>query len=117
MNVQPQTWDSLPSDNPIPLLKREKLAAEQVLVARVNLGAGCVVAQHHHPSEQVAIMLTGRAMWTLGHPGAEYQAEMVGGQLLHLPSGFPHGLTATQDCEIIDILSPPGAMGVDSQKS
>jgi hypothetical protein len=33
-----------------------------------------------------------------------------------LPSNFPHGVTAVERTLIFDVLSPPGEMGVDSQK-
>jgi hypothetical protein len=43
--------------------------------------------------------------------------DMVGEQILHLPSNLRHGVVAIEDTLIMDILSPPGAMGIDSQRS
>lgn len=114
MEPNPVSWDALPSDQPISSLTRQSLAGENMLAARVVLERGCVVKVHRHESEQIAIMLKGYAMWKLGDEGRE--VEMRSGDVICLPGNFPHGLTALEDCLIIDILSPVGAMGVDSPR-
>jgi quercetin dioxygenase-like cupin family protein len=118
MNAKVYFWTSLPEDNPIPLLNRSKLETEKVLAARIKLGKGCRVALHSHESEQIAIILSGKALWTLGADGSpdQHKVEVTGGQVVHLPSFVPHGVEALEDTEVIDILCPPGPMGVDSQK-
>lgn len=104
---------SLPADQPIDLLERWRLEGEQMLAARVVLRKGCEVKVHSHPSEQIAMVMSGRVRWTLGEEG---RLEEVGpGQVVHLPANIPHGVFALEDTLIFDILSPPGAMGVDSQ--
>jgi quercetin dioxygenase-like cupin family protein len=40
---------------------------------------------------------------------------MRGGEVLQIPGNVWHGVSALEDTYIIDILSPPAAMGVDSQ--
>jgi hypothetical protein len=40
---------------------------------------------------------------------------MQGGEVLHLPSNLPHAVEALEETHILDMLSPPGPMGVDSQ--
>ncbi len=117
MNPKPQTWSELPSDNPIDLLFRQKLTAQNVLVARVHLTKGCVVARHEHFSEQVTVQLSGHTRWQVGPDGMEETFDMVGEQILHLPSNLRHGVVAIEDTLIMDILSPPGAMGIDLQRS
>lgn len=89
-----------------------------MLVAWVNLTKGCNVATHSHESEQIAIVLSGRVRWIIGAEGStdRYEVEMGGGEAMVLPSNVPHGVVALEDTEIIDVLSPPGAMGVDSQR-
>lgn len=86
-----------------------------MLVAHVHLVKGCHVAFHQHESEQIAMVLSGRVRWFFGDGRADL--EMVGGEVLVLPSNVPHGVDALEDTEIIDLLSPIGPMGVDSQKS
>lgn len=113
MDAVVHNWTDLPTDSPISLLSRSSLMAEQMLAARVFLEKGCEVKVHHHPSEQIAMVMSGRVMWTLGSEGR--QEEATAGQVVHLPAGVPHGVIALEDTVIFDILSPPGAMGIDSQ--
>jgi len=101
----------VPEDSPIPLLTRRRIFGEQMLFAHVHLAKGCVVAVHSHVSEQIAYIVSGSVNWTLG----DRQVVVNGGNVVHLPSNFPHGVEAMEDTVIIDILSPPGMMGVDSQ--
>lgn len=117
MDATPLTWSKIAEDNPIALLARRTLQGEKVLVARVKLAKGCHVALHTHHNEQIALVLSGRVRWTLGAENSpeRRELEMGGEEVLILPSQFPHGVDALEDTEIIDILSPPGPMGVDSQ--
>lgn len=111
-------WDDVEADHPIALLHRKRLFGERMLVARVHLEKGCVVENHFHESEQIAIIISGHVRWNIGAPGSSEwrEQEMFGGEVLVLPSNCPHGITALEDTEIIDVLSPPAAMGVDSLK-
>lgn len=110
-------WDEIEADHPIPLLHRKLVTGEQILVAMVSLEKGCHVALHHHVSEQIAYVMSGRVRWSLGMPGTaeRREFEMTGGEVLHLPSNLPHEVFALEDTTILDMLSPPGPMGVDSQ--
>jgi quercetin dioxygenase-like cupin family protein len=109
------TWNEIVPDEPIALLRRRKVEGENSLVAQVHLETGCHVARHRHPSEQIAIHVSGRALWKLGETAREQVVEA--GQVLVLPSDSWHEVIALEDTVIIDILSPPGAMGVDSQSA
>lgn len=86
-----------------------------MLFAMINLDKGCVVAVHSHASEQIAYVISGRVKWTLGPERTE--VEVTGGHVVRLPGDYPHGVEALEDTVILDVLSPVGAMGVDSQKS
>src|SRR5687768_1802288 len=112
MDAQAHAWNDIEPDNPIPLLTRKKVLGEKMLLARVRLEAGCHVAQHRHDSEQMAIVLSGRVRWNVEGKAVE----MGGGEVLCIPGNVAHGLVALEDTEIIDVLSPPGAMGVDAQQ-
>ncbi len=118
MKARLYSWIDIEGDQPIPLLTRQKVTGERILVARVRLEAGCKVELHQHESEQIACVLSGRVRWGVGQPGSpeREEFEMTGGQVLHLPSEIPHEVTALEDSLILDLLSPPGAMGVDSQQ-
>lgn len=113
MDATVHNWADLPADRPIDLLDRWSLTTDHMLAARVFLHKGCVVKIHRHESEQVAMVMSGRVRWTLGEEAR--LVEVVGGQVVHLPSNVPHGVEALEDTLIFDILTPPGKMGVDSQ--
>ena len=83
-----------------------------MLVAKVHLDKGCNVPSHHHESEQMAIVLSGRVQWTLGHEARVI--ESTAGDIVHLPSNEPHSVLALEDTDILDVLSPVGPMGVDA---
>lgn len=90
-----------------------------MLWAYVNLAKGCRVAMHSHENEQIAFVISGRVVWRLGDEDSpeHREVEVQGGTVIHLPSNFPHGVHALEDTVILDVLSPPGAMGVDRQGS
>jgi quercetin dioxygenase-like cupin family protein len=110
-------WESVEEDHPVPLIHRRRVFGDRMLVAQVRLDKGCHVAQHHHESEQIAYVVSGKVRWRLGEPGSEEyrEVEMGGGNVVVLPSNFSHGVDALEDTLIFDILSPPGEMGIDRQ--
>jgi quercetin dioxygenase-like cupin family protein len=110
---------ALTTDTPISLLTRRRLFGDRMLWAHVTLEKGCDVAQHSHESEQIAYVISGKVLFRLGDPADPNYAETVveGGEVVHLPGGFPHGVVALEDSNILDVLSPPGDMGVDHQGS
>ena len=117
MEATAYRWPDVEEDFPIQLLSRKMIKGEQMLVARVHLDKGCQVKTHQHASEQMAIVISGHVRWGLGAEGSleRREVEMRGGEVMLLPSNVPHSVDALADTEIIDVLSPPGAMGVDSQ--
>ncbi len=112
------SWSQIEADQPVPLLSRKRIKAERIMMARVELSKGCVVAMHSHEMEQVAFVMSGRVDFKLGEPGTgDYrEVEVSGGDVVRLPSNFPHGVEAIEDSVILDVLSPPGEMGIDKQR-
>ena len=117
MSATVRTVADIDSDNPIALLTRRRVYGERMLWAHVNLAEGCEVAMHKHDNEQIAFVISGKVRWRLGEPGTDGYSEKVteGGTVVHLPGGFPHGVIALEDTVILDVLSAPGEIGVDSQ--
>lgn len=115
MPAQIRRFADIESDSPVPLLTRKRFIADRMLLAEVRLEKGCHVPVHHHENEQVSYMVSGKVKWTLGEEGSSDRQEVVleGGNVLQLPSHFPHGVDVLEDAFIIDILSPPGEMGID----
>ena len=118
MDILVHSWDQIEADQPVPLLSRKRIKAERIMVARVELAKGCVVAMHSHEMEQVAMIMSGRVIFKLGQPGSsDYrEVDVTCGDVVELPSHFPHGVEVIESAVILDILSPPGEMGVDRQK-
>lgn len=109
-------WSELPTDQPMPLIDRQRVIADAMMISRVNLRTGFKVPSHAHANEQIVVMLSGRCRFGLGKEGtAEYREQEVnGGEVLVLPSWVPHSCTALQDTVILDLFSPPSEKtGVD----
>ena len=118
MTATVQSISTVAADNPIELLTRRRVLGSQMLWAYVELAEGCEVAVHKHDNEQIAFVISGKVRWRFGEPGSENYTEQVtdGGTVVHLPGGFPHGVVALEDTAILDVLSPPGDMGIDHQE-
>ena|SRR5579872_757363 len=113
MKAKIHRWDTAESDAPVAGLLRTRVFGDKALVAKIHLDKGCIVNPHSHPSEQISIVLSGSQKWWLDDDEHEYISKP--GDILVLPSGCRHGVETLEDSDLIDILSPPGAMGVDSQ--
>ena len=107
-------WDQLEEDTPVPLLHRRRVVGERVLVAWIELDKGCTVDLHEHHNEQISIILSGSLKFFVGRDPTE-EVIVAAGEVLHLPSNTPHGAEALEDTVAIDLISPPGEMGVDRQ--
>lgn len=104
-------WGALASDRPMPGVERRRVIGERVMVSRVELEAGTVVAVHTHENEQIALVVSGRIRFTL--PGGRVE-ELVGGQALLVPGGVEHGAEAVERTVVMDVFAPPSATtGVD----
>lgn len=117
MDAYTCAWADLPEDSPIELLTRKTVKGERMMVARVALEKGCHVKCHRHESEQISVMVSGRAIWRIGDDGSPDRREVTttGGEIIVLPSNVAHSVDVLEDAVFIDILSPIGPMGVDSQ--
>lgn len=117
MDASLQTLSEIAQDHPIESIARRRVFGKHILFAEVHLSKGCHVAPHRHVSEQIAYVVRGKLKWTLGEPGTLEHREVIaiGGTVVTLPSNFLHGVDALEDTLVIDLLSPPGEMGVDRQ--
>ncbi|QKK09312.1 MAG: cupin domain-containing protein [Planctomycetota bacterium] len=110
------TLRDLPTDHPMPLISRQRVIGEQMMISRVVLEPGFEVPVHHHENEQMVVMLTGRAEFDLEEPAGARTVEVQGGQVLLLPSNVPHGCRAIERCEILDLFSPVSEKtGIDAK--
>ena len=76
---------------------------EQMSFAVVELAPGSTVDEHHHPNEQIGIVLTGSLTFTIG---GEVRA-LRAGDTYNIPSGVPHqAVTGPEGAVVIDVFSP-----------
>jgi quercetin dioxygenase-like cupin family protein len=100
----------------MPLIERQRVMGEQMMISRVQLHKGFKVSTHSHPNEQFGIVLSGQIRFGIGADGDpdRYETTLTGGEVIHLPANVPHSAEAIEDTLILDLFSPPSATtGVD----
>jgi quercetin dioxygenase-like cupin family protein len=99
-------WDDLPKEAVNDDLSRRLITGARVMIAQVYLDKGCIVPQHSHDNEQLTYILEGKLRFFLG--GDESTVVDVGaGEVLHIPSNFPHKAEALENTLDVDVFSPP----------
>ncbi len=109
-------WSELPTDRPMPLIDRQRVVGDAMMISRVHLHRGFRVPTHHHANEQMVVVLSGRCRFGLGAEGSPQRREIeaAGGEVLVLPPNVPHSCEALEDTIIMDLFSPPSEKtGVD----
>jgi quercetin dioxygenase-like cupin family protein len=115
-NAAVHTWSDLPTDRPMPLIERQRLIGEQMMISRVRLLKGFRVPTHQHANEQFAVVLSGLVRFGLGAEGTPERIERIltGGEVLQLPANVPHSAEALEESILLDLFSPPSeTTGVD----
>lgn len=78
-------------------------ACDRMMLSVVDLEPHAVVAEHHHPHEQVGMVLEGRAIFTIGGEEKTLQA----GDLYRIPGNVPHKVVALgEKVRALDIFNP-----------
>jgi len=96
-------WSSVELEDLNPLLKRQFVVGESVMVARVLLKKGCVVPLHSHHNEQVTYILEGALKFVL----KDREITVRAGEVLCIPPNVPHEAIALEDTVDLDIFTPP----------
>jgi quercetin dioxygenase-like cupin family protein len=98
-------WSSIELEDLNPLLQRQFVVGQNVMVARVLLKKGCIVPEHSHHNEQITYILEGALkFWIDGK-----QIMVNAGEVLTIPPHMPHKAEAVEDTVDLDIFSPPRA--------
>jgi quercetin dioxygenase-like cupin family protein len=98
-------WNSIPFEDLNPLLQRQFVVGQNVMVARVLLKKGCVVPEHSHHNEQITYILEGALkFWIDGK-----EIVVNAGEVLAIPPHMPHKAEAVEDTVDLDIFNPPRA--------
>jgi quercetin dioxygenase-like cupin family protein len=97
------TWDSVELEDLNPLLQRQLVVGQNVMVARVFLKKGCIVPEHSHLNEQITYILEGALkFWIDGK-----ELVVNAGEVLTIPPHMPHKAEAVEDTVDLDIFNPP----------
>jgi quercetin dioxygenase-like cupin family protein len=98
-------WSSIELEDLNPLLQRQFVVGQNVMVARVLLKKGCVVPEHSHHNEQITYILDGALkFWIDGK-----EIVVKAGEVLTIPPHMPHKAEAVADTVDLDIFNPPRA--------
>ncbi len=96
-------WKSIELEQLNPLLNRQFVVGEKVMIARILLKKGCVVPLHSHHNEQITYILDGALKFTLNGEEVVVRA----GEVLCIPPNVPHEAVALEDTVDLDIFNPP----------
>jgi quercetin dioxygenase-like cupin family protein len=98
-------WSEIPIESLNPLLDRQIVVGDQVMVARVLLKKGCVIPMHSHFNEQITHIEEGALKFSINGEEIVVRA----GEFLCIPPNMPHEAVAIEDTVDIDIFTPPRA--------
>jgi quercetin dioxygenase-like cupin family protein len=96
-------WSSVEIEELKPLLHRQLIVGQNIMVARVLLDKGALVPEHSHHNEQVTYVLEGALkFWIDGR-----EIVVKAGEVLTIPPHMPHQAEALEDTVDLDIFNPP----------
>jgi unsaturated pyranuronate lyase len=98
-------WRSVELEDLNPLLQRQFVVGQEIMLARVLLKKGCVVPEHSHHNEQLTYILDGALKFWID--GREIVVDA--GEVLCIPANMPHKAEALEDTVDLDVFSPPRA--------
>jgi quercetin dioxygenase-like cupin family protein len=98
-------WHTIPLEDLNPLLQRQFVVGQEIMVARVLLKKGCIVPEHSHHNEQLTYILDGALkFWIDGK-----EIVVHSGEVLCIPAHMPHKAQAIEDTVDLDVFTPPRA--------
>src|SRR5260221_13645736 len=98
-------WHTIPLEELNPLLQRQFVVGQEIMVARVLLKKGCIVPEHSHHNEQLTYILDGALkFWIDGK-----EIVVHSGEVLCIPAHMPHKAEAMEDTVDLDVFTPPRA--------
>jgi len=96
-------WNTIPLEDLNPLLQRQFVVGQEIMLARVLLKKGCIVPEHSHHNEQLTYILEGALkFWIDGK-----EIIVNAGETLLIPSNMPHKAEALVDTVDLDVFAPP----------
>jgi len=96
-------WKEVEREKLNPLIDREMVVGDQVMLARVIMKKGAHVPLHHHHNEQVTYILEGALEFAIDGKEVVVRA----GEVLCIPSNMPHEAWALEETIDLDVFNPP----------
>lgn len=96
-------WKNVEREKMNPLIDREMVWGEKLMIARVLLKKGGHVPLHQHHNEQVTYVLEGALKFAIDGKEIVVRA----GEVLCIPSNMPHEAWAVEDTVDLDVFTPP----------
>ena len=98
-------WHTIPLEDLNPLLQRQFVVGQEIMLARVLLKKGCIVPEHFHHNEQLTYIVEGALKFWIDNQEIVVHA----GEVLCIPSNMPHKAEALEDTVDLDVFTPPRA--------
>ena len=105
-------WNDVEVEKVNPLLDRQLIVGEQLMVTRIVLRKGCIVPLHHHVNEQISYIVEGALKFWIDNKEIVVHAGEItvrAGETLCIPSNMPHKAEALEDTVDLDVFTPPRA--------
>ena len=97
------SWAGVELEEMNPLLQRQWIVGDRVMLARRIMKKGCMVPMHSHHNEQVTHILEGALKFCI--EGKEIVVRK--GEVLTIPPHVPHSAEAMEDTIDLDVFDPP----------
>jgi quercetin dioxygenase-like cupin family protein len=96
-------WDDVALERMKPLIDRQLIVGDNIMIARVLLKKGAFVPMHSHLNEQVTYILEGALKFLI----QDKEIIVAAGEVLTIPAGIPHEAVALEDTVDLDVFTPP----------
>jgi len=96
-------WSTIDLEDLNPLLQRQFVVGNDIMVARVLMKKGCIVPLHSHHNEQFTYILEGALKFWIDGKEIIVRA----GEVLCIPPHMPHKAEAVEDTIDMDVFYPP----------
>jgi quercetin dioxygenase-like cupin family protein len=96
-------WNQVEREKLNPLIDREMVVGDQVMLARVLMKKGAHVPLHQHHNEQVTYILEGALKFAIDGKEVVVRA----GEVLCIPPNMPHEAWALEETVDLDVFNPP----------
>ncbi len=97
------SWKDVEREQLNPLIEREMVHGQQIMVARVFIKKDGHVPLHHHHNEQLTYILEGALKFAINGKEIVVRA----GEVLCIPANMPHEAWALEDTLDLDVFTPP----------